>query len=48
MEIGTHLGIAHKHGTSELDNIPDTFYYIPILRQIEELLQNDVVRSQVI
>ena len=41
------MGVARKRGNSELDNIPDTFFYVPILLQIEALLQNDVVRSQV-
>ena len=47
IELGKHLGIIKSRGNSSLDNISDSFYYVPILGQLEVLLQNDIIRSQV-
>ena len=34
MEIETQLGVVRKHGTSELDNIPDTFFMFPYCNKL--------------
>ena len=47
VEVGTRIGVLTKQGASVLDNVPDTFYYIPLIKQLEVLLQNDSIRSQV-
>ena len=47
VEIGKRLGIVKDHGKSSLENVSNTFYYIPLLKQLEALLQNDYILSQV-
>ena len=46
VEIGKRLGIVN-HGQNSLENLSDTFYYIPLLKQLEALLQNDYILAQV-
>lgn len=47
VEVGKHLGVAKSDGQWNLENLSDTFYYVPLLKQLEALLNNESILSQV-
>ena len=43
VEVGKHLGAAKSDSRWNLENLCDTFYYVPLLKQLEALLNNEII-----